>query len=158
MQQFAGYDPANNPLNTNEWAFPVCEVFHILGFILLIGSISIVDFRMLGLGISKQTPAQLVKDTAPWTLVGLVMILITGPLIFSSGPSTYVYCAGLLPDCYNRAFYYKILMLMLAIIYNWTIHRKVAMTPNSPWAALVGGVSLLMWAFTIFAGIFIAFV
>jgi len=147
---FAGYDPANNPLNTNEWAFPVCEVLHIIGFVLLIGTIALVDLRLLGLGMKRQTAAELVKDTAPWTMLGLVMILISGPLIFSSDPALYVY---------NQSFRFKITMLVLSIILNWTLHRKVALSPNpGTMGAVVGGVSLLMWTSIIFGGIFIAFV
>ncbi|MEO8098121.1 MAG: DUF6644 family protein [Acidobacteriota bacterium] len=147
---FAGYDPANNPLNTNEWAFPVCEVFHILGFILLIGTIVIVDLRLLGVGMKRQSAADLMKDTAPWTLLGLALVLISGPLIFSSDPALYV---G------NSSFRFKITMLLIAMLYNWTIHRKVALSPNpGGTGVLVGGISILLWASIIFAGIFIAFV
>jgi hypothetical protein len=50
-------------------------------------------------------------------------------------------------------------MLILAIIFNWTLHRKVAMSPEpGGMGAVVGGISILMWASIIFAGIFIAFV
>ncbi len=148
--QFEGYDPSNNPLNTTEWAFPVCEVLHIVGFAMLIGTITIVDLRLLGLGMKRQTAAELVKDTAPWTLLGLVLVLISGPLIFSSDPNLYMH---------NQSFRFKITMLILSIIFNWTLHRKVALSPNpGPMGAVVGGVSMLMWASIIFAGIFIAFV
>ncbi len=148
--QFAGYDPANNPLNTNEWAFPVCEVVHIIGFAILIGTITIVDLRLLGLGMKKQTAAELVKDTAPWTLLGLVLVLISGPLIFSSDPNLYM---G------NQSFRFKITMLLLAILFNWTLHRKVATSPQpGGMGTLVGGISILMWTSVIFGGIFIAFV
>ncbi|MEO5924845.1 MAG: DUF6644 family protein [Bryobacteraceae bacterium] len=148
--QFEGYDPANNPLNTNEWAFPVCEVLHIVGFAMLIGTITIVDLRLLGVGMKRQSAADLVKDTAPWTLFGLVLVLISGPLIFSSDPNLYMH---------NQSFRFKITMLILAIIFNWTLHRKVAMSPNpGSMGAVVGGISMLMWASIIFAGIFIAFV
>lgn len=148
--QFAGYDPANNPLNTNEWAFPVCEIVHIIGFAMLIGTITIVDLRLLGVGMKKQTAAELVADTAPWTLLGLVLVLISGPLIFSSDPNLYM---G------NQSFRFKITMLLLAILFNWTLHRKVATSSNpGGMGTLVGGVSMLMWTSVIFGGIFIAFV
>jgi hypothetical protein len=149
--QFAGYDPANNPLNTNEWAFPVCEVVHIVGFALLIGTIAIVDLRLLGLGMKRQTAAELVKDTAPWSLLGLVLVLISGPLIFSSQPDVYIN---------NLSFVYvKMPMLAAAIAFNWTLHRWVAIRPDpGGTGVLVGGLSLLMWTTVIFGGIFIAFV
>lgn len=147
---FAGYDPANNPLNTTEWAFPVCEVLHIIGFVLLIGSIVIVDLRLLGLGMRRQTAAELVADTAPWTLIGLVLILISGPLIFSSDPVLYYY---------NPSFRYKVTALLVAIIFNWTLHRKVATSPEpGALGAVVGAASILLWTSLVFAGIFIAFI
>jgi len=100
--------------------------------------------------LKRQSAADLVKDTAPWTLLGLVLILISGPLIFSSDPVLYIY---------NQSFRFKIGALLLAILYNWTIHRKVAMSPDpGGMGAVVGGVSILLWGSIIFAGIFIAFV
>jgi hypothetical protein len=82
--------------------------------------------------------------------LGLTLILITGPLIFFSDPLLYLY---------NSSFRFKITMLILAIIYNWTLHRKVANSENpGALGPLVGAVSALMWASIIFAGIFIAFV
>ena len=48
---------------------------------------------------------------------------------------------------------------MLAIIYNYTIHRKVALSDGSPGTLkLVGGVSLLMWILVTFSGLWIAFI
>src|SRR6185295_4935756 len=116
MALFLAYDPSTNPLNTNEWAFPVCEVFHILSFAVAIGTITMVDLRLLGIGMKKESSADLLKDTAPWTLAALAVVLISGPLIFSSDPNLYMH---------NPSFRFKITALALAIIYNYTIHRKV---------------------------------
>jgi hypothetical protein len=148
--QFAGYDPANYPLNQNEWSFPVCEVFHIAGFAILIGTIFVVDLRLMGLGMKRQSPAEVLKGTAPWTLLGLAAVLITGPLIFLSDPLLYLN---------NASFRFKITMLLIAILYNWTLHRSVAnKTSPGTLGVLVGALSAFLWASVIFAGIFIAFV
>ena len=148
--QFAGYDPANYPLNQNEWSFPVTEVFHIAGFALLIGTIFMVDLRLMGLGMKRQSAAEVLKGTAPWTLLGLAVVLISGPLIFLSDPVLYLN---------NASFRFKITMLLIAILYNWTLHRSVANKSNpGTLGVLVGGVSACMWVSVIFAGIFIAFV
>ena len=56
MALFLAYDPSSNPLNTNEWAFPVCEVLHILGFAVAIGTIAMVDLRLLGIGMKRNRP------------------------------------------------------------------------------------------------------
>ncbi|MCU1335278.1 MAG: putative rane protein [Bryobacterales bacterium] len=150
MAFFLAYDPSTNPLNSNEWAFPVCEVMHIIGFATLIGTITMVDLRLLGVGMKKESAADLVRDTAPWTLFGLALVLISGPLIFSSDPNLYLA---------NISFRFKITCLVLAIIYNYTIHRKVALSQTSGGlAAVVAVISLALWASVVFGGIFIAFV
>src|SRR6516165_3937152 len=114
------YDPTSYPLNNNEWSFPLCEIFHILGFALSIGTIAVVDFRLLGVGMKQSTPAQILKATAPWSLVGIFVMWTTGPLIFFSDPVMYLH---------NLGFKYKIFVLVAAIIYNYTTRR---------WAALEG--------------------
>ena len=144
------YDPATNPLNTTEWGFPVCEILHIVGFATLVGTITIVDLRLLGLGMKKATPAELWRDTAPWTLAGLALALISGPLLFSSDPLLYLH---------NQAFRFKITCLALAILYNYTIQRKVALSNASgATAALTAIVSLTLWISVVFGGIFIGFI
>lgn len=59
----------------------------------------------------------------------------------------------------NLAFQVKITFLVLAIIYNYTIHRKVAMSAEGRPAVVkfVAGVSLVLWATVTFGGLFIAF-
>ncbi len=145
---FLVYDPTTNPLNNNDWAFPLLECIHIAGFTLSIGTIAIVDFRLLGLGTQK--PVQLLKETAPWTLVGLVIMLISGPLIFSSDP--YMYLG-------NYSFRFKMVALLVAILYNYTVHRKVVLAGASPGVnKLVGALSLALWVSVVAGGLFIAFV
>ena len=49
--------PWANAMNGPEWAFPVVESLHFIGFALLIGTIAIVDLRLLGIGMRRQTAA-----------------------------------------------------------------------------------------------------
>jgi hypothetical protein len=117
------YDLNANPLNANEWAFPLTESFHITSFALSIGTIALVDLRLPGLGLKRQTAGQLVRDTGLWTLAGLMIVILSGLLIFSSDPLRYTY---------NSGFQFKITALLLAIIFNYTIHRRVALSNPSP--------------------------
>ena len=150
MALFLAYDVANNPLNTIEWAFPVCEVLHILGFAIGIGTITMVDLRLLGIGMKKESAADLLKGTGAWTLAGLAMALITGPLIFSSDPNMYLR---------NASFRFKLTALAIAVIYNYTVHRWVALKQNpGGLGVLTGAISLALWISVVFGGIFIAFV
>jgi hypothetical protein len=143
------YDPATNPLNSNEWSFPLAECFHIAAFAFSIGTIALVDLRLLGVGMLKQTASKLLKDTMLWTLGGLIVVITTGLIIFSSDPIRYFY---------NDAFRFKIIMLTVAVIYNYTIHRKVALANSSGAGAIATAVvSLAMWISICFAGLFYAF-
>src|ERR1700693_5293724 len=122
-------------LNSSEWVFPIAECFHITAFAWSIGLIALVDFRLLGVGIGRSTPSQVAKPTAPWTLLGLAVVLLSGPILFLSDPRMYLY---------NPSFRFKIGALVLALIFNYTIHRKVALSETSGAAArvIVGVVSL----------------
>ena len=139
-----------NPLNASELIFPTLEVCHIVGFTVTLGTIAMVDFRLLGLGMRRQAVTDLARDLAPWTLAGLVTVLLSGPLLFSSDPDMYYL---------NRSFQFKMICLLAAIIFNYTVHRK-AVRSGKPGAAtkLVACVSLLLWAGVIGGGIFIGFV
>jgi hypothetical protein len=60
---------------------------------------------------------------------------------------------------YNKSFRFKMGMLLLAMLWNWTIHRKVAnMKEPGDMGKFVAMISILMWVSLIFAGIFIAFI
>ncbi len=144
------YDPSTNPLNNNEWAFPLCEIIHILGFAFSIGTIALVDLRLLGVALKSQPPSKVLKEMAPWTAVGLAVMLISGPLIFSSDPLMYLR---------NLSFRFKIGALLVAILYNYTIHNKVVKSDAEGGGAVaVGLISLLLWTSVVAGGLFIAFV
>ncbi|HEV8412028.1 MAG TPA: DUF6644 family protein [Bryobacteraceae bacterium] len=139
-----------NPLNESPLTFPVLECFHILGFAMTIGTIALVDFRLLGFGLLRQKAPDLAKALAPWTLFGLVTVLLSGPLLFSSDPDMYYL---------NRSFQIKMVLLLLAIVFHFTIRRKLLRGELSTGLnGLVAGISLALWVSVIFGGIFIAFV
>jgi len=139
-----------NPLNESALAFPILECFHIVGFAITVGTIALVDFRLLGFGMLRQSPAELAKAFAPWTLFGLVLVLLSGPMLFSSDPDMYYL---------NRSFQIKMVLLLLALVFHYTIRRKLLRGELSPnLNKPVACISLALWTGIIFAGIFIAFI
>lgn len=139
-----------NPLSTSPSAYPVLECFHIAGFALAIGTTALVDFRLLGFGLLTQSPGQIARAFQWWTLGGLVTAVFSGLLIFSTDPDLYYL---------NRAFLLKMGALVVAIVFNYTIHSQSA---SGKWshrsARLIAGISLALWTSVIFGGIFIAVV
>ncbi|HEY6341003.1 MAG TPA: DUF6644 family protein [Bryobacteraceae bacterium] len=139
-----------NPLNESALTFPVLECIHIVGFAFSVGTIALVDFRLLDFGMKHQTPAELLKTTSAWTLIGLVVMIFSGLLLFSSDPDMYYL---------NWGFLIKMACLLAAIVFNYTIHRRAARSKEtSAGSKVVACVSLALWGSVVFGGIFIAFV
>ena len=142
------YNPSANPLNTNEWAFPLCECIHIASFALSIGTIGFVDLSLLGVNLVDRSPAELLRSTQPWTLGGICLVIVSGLLIFSSDPVMYLH---------NDAFRLKILALLLAILFHYFVYRRTVLNGAGIRLFAAGIVSLLLWSSTILGGVFIAF-
>jgi len=141
------YDPATNPLNTNEWAFPLTECIHIASMAMSIGMIVAVDLRLLGRGIPGRSAAQLLRDTELWTLIGFILVITSGLVIFTTDPAMYLR---------NISFQAKMALLIAGLVFNYTIHRKAALSGSG--GIVVALVSLALWMSLVFSAIFIAFV
>ncbi|HEX4275418.1 MAG TPA: DUF6644 family protein [Bryobacteraceae bacterium] len=136
-----------NPLNESSLTFPLLECLHIAGFICGVGTIALVDFRLLGVGLTHKTAAQLWSDTMPWTLAGLSLVIFSGLLLFSVNPDTYYT---------NHVFVAKMSALVLAIVFYYTAVYKTAATAAPPaLSRIVASISLVLWAAVLFGGIFI---
>jgi len=60
-----------NKINDSEWLFPVIESIHISGLAILVGTVAIVDFRLLGLALRNRPVSQIAADLRLWTLAGI---------------------------------------------------------------------------------------
>lgn len=86
------------------WLYPSVQILHILGFVLLVGAIALVDFRLLGL--SRRLPVrELLRHATPWTFGALLVIVPTGLLMFLANATDLVA---------NRAFVTKIALIFAA--------------------------------------------
>jgi hypothetical protein len=143
------YDPATNPLNTNEWAFPLCECLHIAAFTFSIGTIGFLDLRLLGVDLAHRGPAELLAATEIWTLIGLILVIASGLAIFSSDPVMYLH---------NVPFQLKMLTVIVAIIFHYTLHRRtIQKRPGRVASVTVALTSVSLWWALILGGVFIGF-
>lgn len=144
-------DSIADALNSSEWVFPIAECFHIAAFAWSIGLIAAVDYKLMGFGIQHSKPSEVLRDTAPWTILGLAVVLLSGPVLFLSDARMYLH---------NSSFRFKMYMLALAIIFNFTIHWKIAKsdTSSQPARTAAAIISLALWISVVFGGLFIAFV
>jgi len=139
-----------NPIARWEWVFPIVEAIHICGFTLLVGSIVILDLRLLGVTLRGQPVSRIARELAPWIWAGLAFQLTTGPFLFSGDPHEYVQVA---------AFRNKMLFFALALIFHFTVIRAATRTSadSAPlgWRRPAALVSLGLWFCVLLAGLWI---
>jgi hypothetical protein len=128
-------------IRDSVWLFPFVEIFHLLGLGVLGGTILVLNLRLLGLGFRGGRTADLAEDFTPWMVGSLSVMLLSGFLLFSTEA---VKMYG------NWAFRWKMIFLLAAILFTFTIHRKVVMSEETRVTrasrALVAVISLLLWA------------
>ena len=133
------------------WLFPAIEAVHLLGLCVLGGSLLVVDLRLLGLGLKRQTIAELAGQLHPWVVGALVLMGATGLLLFLSEA---VKCY------YNQSFWVKITTLPIALVFTFTVRARVARTgglDTSTRTRLVGAASIALWFTVAAAGRWIGF-
>jgi hypothetical protein len=138
-------------IKDSAWLFPVIEAGHLLGLCVLGGSLLVVDLRMLGLGLRRQTIAELAQDVWPWLLGSIGVMIVTGTALFLSESV----------KCYHsQAFWVKITTIPIAVLFTLTVRRRVAMAGTVDTTAvtrLVGLLSLALWFTVAAAGRWIGF-
>ena len=137
-------------IRDSAWLFPVIEAVHLLGLSALGGSLLVLDLRMLGLGLRRQSIVELATHTESWLLGSIAVMIVTGTALFLS-ESVKCY--------YNQAFWLKITTLPVAVLFTLTIRRRVALAGTNATlrTRLVAVVSLTLWLTVAAAGRWIGF-
>jgi hypothetical protein len=127
-------------IRTSTWLFPVVEAVHLLGLALLGGVVLLLDIRLLGYGVQRKARAKLAQELEPWLIGSLLVMLVTGGLLYTS-ESTKLY--------YNGAFWMKMEFLAAAIVYTFTIRRGVLAADEARvgpmWSRVAATVSIALW-------------
>ena len=123
------------------WMFPIIESFHLLALAVIGGAILIVDMRLFGVLLPGQPVRQLARDAQPYLIGSLIVMLISGILLFTSEAT----------KCYDHgAFWVKMACLAAAIAFTFTVKRKVTNAGEglvSPmWSKVVAVVSVALWS------------
>ena len=132
------------------WLFPVIEAVHLLGLCLLGGSILLVDLRLMGIGLTRQTVSRLSYQARPWMMVAVITMIATGlPLFLSEAIKCY----------YNQAFWVKITTLPFALSFTFLIRDRIARADRAGMyiRAITGASSVALWFLVAAAGRWIGF-
>ena len=138
------------------WLYPSVEIIHIIGFVTLVGSIIVLDLRLLGL--SKALPVSvLARHTLPWSIGALALIVPSGLLMFIAHAGDLIS---------NTAFITKMSLLFCAAtnaaVFHAGVFRNVAAWDSgiaTPATAKIHAlVSLIIWFGVLACGRLLAYV
>ena len=137
------------------WLYPAVEVVHIVGFVVLVGSVVMFDLRVLGL--SRGVPVRgLARHLLPWSVAALLLIVPSGLLMFAAHAGDFL---G------NRAFQVKMALLlaagMNAAFFHTGPYQSVAAWDTNATAPLPArmsvAASILIWIAVIACGRLLAY-
>jgi hypothetical protein len=136
--------------------FPQVECVHVIALATVVGTIFLVDTRLIGLASTHLSFRQISRRLLPWTWAGFVLAVITGFLMFASNAVAYY---G------NGAFRLKLMLMILAAV-NMLYFELVTFRTVGTWEAdakppfaarLAGGLSIALWCGVIMTGRWIGF-
>jgi hypothetical protein len=150
------YSSLGISLAESLWAFPTIETIHVIALVTVLGTILVMDLRLLGVASTNYPITAMSRDTLKWTWGGFILAAITGTLLFISKSSSYMI---------NPFFVGKMMLLALAGLNMAYFHRVTWRTvdqwdasPVVPTSAKVAGItSLIFWIVIVFFGRAIGF-
>jgi hypothetical protein len=148
--------PLSSAIRVSAWMFPTIESAHVIAITTVIGSIAIVDLRLLGVTSHRKPVTELSTEVLPWTWAFFMVAAITGGLMFMSKAPAYF---G------NTPFRLKMVLLACAglnmVAFHFLIYRSVHRwdrdVPTLRSAKIAGLLSLTFWIGVVAAGRWIGF-
>ena len=123
------------------WLSPIVQCVHLIALAVFAGAVLIVDVRLLGRGMTQTPLAQVARDAQPWLIGAFLVLLVTGiPQLTSTAMKQY----------YSPFFWWKMEGMLLALIFTFTLRRRVTLTDEvrlgSFWPKVVGISSIALWS------------
>ncbi|MEO8255998.1 MAG: DUF6644 family protein [Acidobacteriota bacterium] len=119
---------------------PGVNLVHLVAMCTFMGALLIVDLRLLGTGLTTQPVQQVARSAQPWLIGGLLLLTLTGiPAVMTVALEEYA----------NPVFWFKMYVLLAAVIFTFTVRRQVANADEARvppvWRKLVALVSIVLW-------------
>lgn len=103
-------------LRESLFVWPIVEATHVVTIMLFVGTIIMVDLRLLGVGFRQVRISEMMARILPWTVAGFVLMAITGLLLVYAKPTIY----------YHSLFFrLKMVVLLVALANILVFHRRV---------------------------------
>ena len=117
---WANRSAAGDMMRDSRYAYPLVEMVHLVGLALVLGSLLLQCSRLLGFGMRRETFAEVTEDLAPWTTRGLILMVASGVLMFSSR-------AGDLYDFRLEPYLTKISLVIAGVLFYYLVQRRLGL-------------------------------
>src|SRR5215831_8545510 len=139
----------------STWLFPFFETLHVLFLTIVVGSVVMMDLRLLGIGSRDRAITELTGAVLPWTWSAFAAAATFGSLLFCSKAATYYV---------NIPFRIKMVCMFLAAL-NMLIFHLVSERDVSAWdrgrpplkSRMAGAISIGLWIVIVATGRWIGF-
>jgi hypothetical protein len=155
ISYFEGSALADN-IRENDVLFPLIESVHVVSICLVVGSILVVDLRLLGLASLNRSVSRVTRGILPLTWFAFAVAVASGGLMFISNAIKYLE---------NGYFIAKMLLICVAGL-NMVVFHAISAGSQPQWdnsgrlplpARLAGGISILLWISVVACGRWIGF-
>ena len=135
----------------NWFLYPAISVLHYFTIFWVVGTIALIDLRILGLAARRQTATELMEQLAPWTWTALALCLVTGFLMFATGAGEFIL---------SPMFQGKLVATLAGIVLAVVVHRNVRKWDQAPAipgsAKVLAAACLVVWFGAILLGVEVA--
>jgi hypothetical protein len=138
--------------NHNSWVIPTIQSIHIIGIAIVLGSVLMIDLRILGWGGMDQTLRQTTNRFGPWLTGALWLMLATGILMVVGEP---------VRELITFSFWLKMFLVALstavALIFQRAVRNHEEAVEKHGGVKLLAIVTFLIWVCIIVLGRLIAY-
>src|SRR5580693_649081 len=116
-------------IRDSDWIFYLIESIHVFGIVIMVGTVAMMDLRLLGVGIQRTQPvSEVAGQLLPLTWTGFGIQFVTGSFLLISEAATKLYV--------SQSFWIKMGLIALAglnmTIFHFTVYRNVSKWDNAP--------------------------
>ena len=155
MMTWLEHRPFAIAIAESTWLFPIVETVHVLALTIVVGSVAMMDLRLLGVGSKDRAASEVISSSLPWAWSAFAVAFSAGSMMFSSKAATYYV---------NLPFRIKMICLALAAV-NMLIFHLFTARGMSAWdrgtppraARFAAACSLTLWIVIVATGRWIGF-
>jgi len=139
--------PLGSTISQSTWMFPTIETLHVIALSIVLGSIVVVDLRLVGLASRDRSVTALTKQFLPWTWGAWLCALVTGSLLFTSRAADYMNISA-----FPAKFVFMAIAGLNMVYFHFATQKTIGQWDSgepTPAAKMAGAVSLAMWAMVV---------